>query len=541
MSKGAMQRKQPLRAGVILDGLKQQAWVDEVIRDLLGAGLVGLKLVAVCSGVKDRYPTSRGILAAYAAWDRRKFRPAFDALAEADVSWMLEGARRIDVCAQGEADAIALGTEAVESISACELDVVISFLAECPSDIAECRSTYGSWFFSIGKSVSHPGLDEVFSNKPVTTVRMLLAAKGRGPKVICECQGSTEPDSWRLNLSTSSWRLGDLLKRAVKRALEYGEEGLSIERDLCEFSLDKAARAAAPPALHAARLFISRAWAGVCGRLFWEEWLCAFRHLPNGQNPLDCLSDMVPIEQPDGSFLADPFPVRSDGSHVLFVEEATCSERRGRIVMIRVDENGHCRDHLVVLERPYHMSYPFVFHYEDDFYMIPQAANNGRVEMFKSVEFPTRWDYHSVVLQGEKFSDTTLLEHNGKWWLFTTPGTREILPRDDLLVFYSDTPFGPWIPHRRNPVISDARCARPAGRPFTLDGKLLRPAQDCSYRQYGRAITIREIVTLTEAEFLERDYKRIDPNWMPGLLKTHTFNFAGDLLVLDGCRRRWKR
>ena len=66
-----------------------------------------------------------------------------------------------------------------------------------------------------------------------------------------------------------------------------------------------------------------------------------------------------------------------------------------------------------------------------------------------------------------------------------------------------------------------------------LNGKLCRPAQDCSKR-YGYAIVIEEITTLDTDEYAETEVARIDPDWLDGLVGTHTFNCDGDLEVIDG-------
>jgi len=528
------------RVGIIVDGLKQQAWVDEAMRDLVRPGVLEVRLVVVCSGATSRYPSAKGFLGMYAGWDRRKFRPAFDALVETDISWMLQGAQRIDTHLEMRDGKSRLGASLTKAISTAELDVVVSFLAECPADYTQCRSTYGNWYFNIGDGFPYPGLNEVLGNKPVTPAQLLLATDDGAPELVCQCNGSAATDSWRLNLSTSSWRLGALLKRAVRRVCEHGTEGLYLEKNSLDRRLEIDSGAGMCRWARIIALICHNLWNSVSWRLYRESWFSAIRSL-DGRNPLESISKLVPMRQPKDAFWADPFPVCTDEGCVIFVEEAKHSDRRGRIAVLRVDEEGRCIEHLMALERPFHMSYPFVFRYDGEFYMIPQSGNNGQVEVFRCVEFPADWEYHSTILSGEKFSDATLLEHNGKWWLFTTPGTKETLPLDDLLVFHSRTPFGPWLPHKLNPVISDARHARPAGRPFVMDGKLLRPAQDCSYGKYGRAITIREIVTLSEDEFEERDYVRIDPVWARGLTKTHTFNFAGDMLVLDGCRKSWRR
>ena len=62
-------------------------------------------------------------------------------------------------------------------------------------------------------------------------------------------------------------------------------------------------------------------------------------------------------------------------------------------------------------------------------------------------------------------------------------------------------PLGPWKPHKRNPVKSDVRNSRPAGRLFYWNGDLYRPAQDSSQR-YGYAMSINRVLRLTPDEFV---------------------------------------
>ena len=99
--------------------------------------------------------------------------------------------------------------------------------------------------------------------------------------------------------------------------------------------------------------------------------------------------------------------------------------------------------------------------------------------------------------------DATLVIVEGRWWLFTNvsphPAVRNY---DELYAFHGPTPFGPWIPHRRNPVKSDARSARGAGRFFWKGTTLYRPSQDCSGR-YGSAIVINRVDQLTPDAFQE--------------------------------------
>ena len=58
-------------------------------------------------------------------------------------------------------------------------------------------------------------------------------------------------------------------------------------------------------------------------------------------------------------------------------------------------------------------------------------------------------------------------------------------------------------------------------------------------RRYGHSIQLREIVTLTTNECVEREAETILPDWTSGLAGAHTYNVEGDVTVIDGVRYRW--
>ena len=66
---------------------------------------------------------------------------------------------------------------------------------------------------------------------------------------------------------------------------------------------------------------------------------------------------------------------------------------------------------------------------------------------------------------------------------------------DELHVYWAEDLLGPWFGHALNPVRIDARNSRPAGAVFEVDGRLMRPVQDCS-AVYGGALRFMEIVCL---------------------------------------------
>jgi hypothetical protein len=96
--------------------------------------------------------------------------------------------------------------------------------------------------------------------------------------------------------------------------------------------------------------------------------------------------------------------------------------------------------------------------------------------------------------------------------------------------------LGEWKPHRRNPVKSDVRGARPAGGLFWSGNRLYRPGQICT-PLYGSGITVNRVTRLNLDEYHEEEDHRIVPR-DPRTLGIHTFNRAGDLTVADAFERR---
>jgi hypothetical protein len=103
---------------------------------------------------------------------------------------------------------------------------------------------------------------------------------------------------------------------------------------------------------------------------------------------------------------------------------------------------------------------------------------------------------------------------------------------DELHVYYADSPRGPWKPHARNPVVSDVRSARPAGRLFQTNDSLYRPSQDSSQR-YGYATAINRITKLTPTEYSETEVAKLVPTWDKDIVGVHTWNTSPRMTTID--------
>jgi hypothetical protein len=185
------------------------------------------------------------------------------------------------------------------------------------------------------------------------------------------------------------------------------------------------------------------------------------------------------------------------------------------------------------LERPYHLSYPFVFEYQGEFYMIPETYFAERVELYRATEFPYRWELIQVLQDKVAAADTTLWMEDGIFYFFTSIAEKGLTENDNLYLFYSDELTGCWRPHPGNPVCQDVRRSRSAGHLFRRNGSLIRPAQDCSVR-YGYACQLNRVECLSPRDFKEAPFERIEPAWHHGLIGTHTINSSEYVEVIDG-------
>ena len=167
--------------------------------------------------------------------------------------------------------------------------------------------------------------------------------------------------------------------------------------------------------------------------------------------------------------------------------------------------------------------------------MIPETKERKTIELYRAAEFPEKWALVKPIAENVLAVDSTVFEHAGKFWLFTNIAAPGGSTFDELHLFYADSLEGEWTAHPRNPIVSDVRRARPAGSLFYENLRLIRPSQDCSLR-YGYAMTLNEVQILSEDEYRETPCSRIEPEWCPGSICTHTYNRSEEFEVLDGMK-----
>lgn len=231
-------------------------------------------------------------------------------------------------------------------------------------------------------------------------------------------------------------------------------------------------------------------------------------------------------------FFADPFVIEHEGRTFLFVEEFPYELARGVISVAELGADGSFGMPRQVLVEPHHLSYPQVFALDGDVWMIPETSAVREVVLYRAEAFPNRWVRHATLIADREISDATLLERDGRFWLFGTERQSQGNHSDTMVVYSAEKLDGPWLPHPMNPVLIDRSAARPGGAFVQSGERLFLPVQDGT-RTYGGGLGLAELVELNQRSVRFDTPRPVRPGKAWARTGIHTLNRAGGIEVID--------
>ncbi|MHC4116280.1 MAG: glucosamine inositolphosphorylceramide transferase family protein [Planctomycetota bacterium] len=556
-----------LRIGLLLGDSTVAAWSYEMIADIKRCHFAEIVLLVMIAGppeTKRKTTTSgKGDDGFYAFADSvagRLFRLAYsrmierhlfipDSYEERDSSSLLKDIAVVHCQANQQIESGGFSKDAISQIKKHNISIFVNCGCEIPKGEILNSAKYGVWSIHIGDNPvgggPAGGLVESLKNYPVTGSTLQTVTNDRhNGKVLCRSYSFTNNMSARDNHSSCLWKSLSFMTRKMKELHKKGEKEFfeTVDRanrhpvfysgpshtaltnsDLVKITCSK---------------MLAKAKTVFHHRFFHKQWFLMF-HLSDEFSASLCKYEK--IVPPKDRMWADPHVLYKDGKYYIFIEELIYPAKNAHISLIVMDENGDYQQPVRIMEKPHHLSYPFVFEHKGEFYMIPDNGSRRTVELYKCVDFPLKWQWQMNLMEDVRISDATVHYHGGKWWMFANiTENRGASTWDELCLFYSDDLFSKrWRAHPRNPVVSDCRSARPAGRIFEMDGRLYRPSQNCSVR-YGYGFNISHIELLDEHDYAETIVSRVTPHWDKKVIGTHTFNRANSLHVIDALARRWK-
>lgn len=206
-------------------------------------------------------------------------------------------------------------------------------------------------------------------------------------------------------------------------------------------------------------------------------------------NPVLTYKDVKDI--PAG-FVADPFMVKEKSKWYMFFEVYNLYTKQGDIGYAVSEDGFKWVYKQIVLDEKYSISFPHVFKLNDNYYMVPETYASGFIRLYRAESFPTKWVFVKNLIKGN-FTDPSLFQYNGKWWVFVSVGK-------DLSIFYADDLLGPYFRHPKTPI-SVTSVDRSAGRIISYNGYILR------FVQNGANVFVIRMTNLSTENFEEEIFE----------------------------------
>lgn len=530
------------KIGILLDDFRIRSWQKKIIEYIEDHPSLNIEVLIIN---KNESPSAKSGLfyRFFQAADRKIFKVPNDAFASQKIK-LDESTPVLSINGIETRYSYRFLEQDIELIKELDLDVLIRFGFGILKGEILNAAKYGVWSLHHGDNKINrggpPGFWEVVNAEEITGVTLqMLSSDLDGGMVIDKSFTKTDLTSFNRNKNKVFWSGVELfnsaLNKLAKGLLEHNETVVPNKERFYSKPLYKD-----PPNFLALKIhfyfWIRRIKEVMDEILNPPQWFLLYKFKKNKEIETSIFryKRLIP---PKGYDWADPFVVEIEGKgFYLFFEELNIKSGKGHISYFTFDSAGELMGNSPkkVIKEKFHLSYPFVFKDIDTFYMIPESANSGDLWLYESTNFPDKWEKKKRIFKNKSFYDASLIKHNGYYYLFGTEKIIDENSRDQyLFIYYSNDLFSDqWESHPSNPIYRDVRRARPAGKIFEWNGKLIRPSQ-IGAPKYGYGIQFNEIISLTPTEFKETKVEKILPNWERNLVATHTFNSIGGFSVLD--------
>ena len=264
-------------------------------------------------------------------------------------------------------------------------------------------------------------------------------------------------------------------------------------------------------------------------RFFASEWGIAWRKAKEGALFFERnRASFNPVPNNDEYWFADPLPFVYGGKLYLFAEGYSRKKKKGIIGYFDFSEKSFM-NFVPVIERPYHLSFPFIFEIDGSIYMMPETRGNRTVELYKAIRFPEIWSEPVEILSDVNVADSIVAETKRGLLLITH--TEDDPPSVEIYSFDSDC-FGLSLLEKKQDF---NKLGRGAGRIFRYKDAVYRPCQNCINR-YGGSLILKRIpdsISYEEIEEIEVLPENISLITRKKIKGVHTYSYCEGYEFID--------
>lgn len=245
---------------------------------------------------------------------------------------------------------------------------------------------------------------------------------------------------------------------------------------------------------------------------------------------------------------ADPFIYKRDNEVYVFYELFDYWRGRGVIAYSILKENYLLTKPKIVINESFHLSFPNIFDYNGETYIMPESAGDNCIQLYKCVQFPNKWIKAGQLVQTIRSCDSILLKKSNGLFLHTNVMGRRNCGHVHScfvknLIYKVDIPI---TCENEFGALDAVSCGegdfgiRNAGQAFVDDGVLYRVGQDCRNGKYGFGICLFRVDSLSP--YVEKFVRNINymevVSHVKGLTNEeccgfHTYNTIDGYEIID--------
>lgn len=264
---------------------------------------------------------------------------------------------------------------------------------------------------------------------------------------------------------------------------------------------------------------------------YYENYVVGYRFLERGKDDIGIKHPAYDIINPSGtSWYADPFPFIYHGKHYIFVEMYSIWDTKATLGVFCIEDGGKPKR---ILDEPFHLSYPNVFEWEGEIYMIPETHNAKQLRLYKCSHFPYNWELDRILLDNVDYADTSLMFEEDAIWVETMEDREQ---RNYSNKFFKLDMNKKCITEL-HPEELHFIDKRPAGNFFKVGNEWYHALQECS-QTYGEYMHIARVTNFNDNKIVENEIRTLKTsdysvNSNIQFIRTHTLNRYNNFEVID--------
>lgn len=205
---------------------------------------------------------------------------------------------------------------------------------------------------------------------------------------------------------------------------------------------------------------------------------------------------------------ADPILYEYNEETYVFMEFFEDRTGRGGVGYSQILDNGKLTKPKLIIEEPWHLSFPYIFNINGCIYMMPESSEISAITIYRCVSFPDKWELVKKYENHPNLVDSIIAEYDGEYYFLSSHENTDnkletqlvIAPVEIMDPDFEITFSRMFVAKSKETFSQDARMA---GRIIDYCGKKYRVSQVNENGQYGISMNLCEIQKLSCSSYRE--------------------------------------